>query len=132
MRLGASRDKFALNCLFGKGRDSGLAALKRVKRARNSVAASLPLALVFAPGIFLLALGVCVLAAPQFVTLVLAILFLSLGLGAIILAVRLLELKGKLERMSQKIEARIMFVGPETPHPQDPANEQILKKVILH
>ncbi len=68
--------------------------------------------MVFGPGIFFLAIGICALLAPQLVVAVLAALFLFLGGLMCAIAWKFIQLKKRFEKACKNFEARVYFEKP--------------------
>lgn len=87
--------------------------------------------LVILPGIFFMCLGLAVLVAPKLILLLIACFFVTFGLLACSVALKILALKRKIEIFSSQIEARLIIEPGKTGSMQ---SGELLdsKKVVFH
>lgn len=101
-----------------------------LNKIRESVKAYAP---AFAPGMFLIALGLVVCLAPTLVIGVIAGFFLFLGAMLCILAWRVVQLKRKIESAAKQFQSRVIVQGVNL-DPDVLREMEILetKKIVLH
>jgi len=90
------------------------------------------LVLIFMPGLFFAAMGVCALIAPQLLIAAISGFFLFLGLVFSLLAWKLIQLKKRFEKVARNFEARVYLEGFDTGCFADDEQGFEQKKVIFH
>lgn len=103
---------------------------KSFDRVKDGIAAYAP---AFAPGLFLITLGLVVCLAPTLVIGVMAGFFLFLGGMLCVLAWRVIQLKIKIEAAAKQFQSRVIVQGVNL-DPDVLSQIEIIdqKKIVLH
>lgn len=87
----------------------------------------------FAPGIFLISLGVLACLAPSLVIGIVAGFFIFLGTLVCVMAWRLIQLKRKFDKVAKQFQGRVFVQGLNL-EPQVVEDIEVIdhKKIVLH
>lgn len=86
----------------------------------------------FAPGLFLIAMGVVVIIAPRLILGALAALFIFIGVLGCYVAWKISQFKKKLQEMAQQVEVQYHSEAARTRHPDVELGESDYKKIVFH
>lgn len=85
-----------------------------------------------APGLFFFLIGAVTLIAPQLVITVIATIFFFLGAVVCAIGWKLMQLKGRVEKMARQFEGRVIVQGVNINPDVTSESESEQKKIIFH
>lgn len=86
----------------------------------------------FAPGLFLIVMGLVVIIAPRLILGALASLFIFVGVLACYVAWKISQFKKKLQKMAEQVEVHYHSEATRTHRPDVELNESDYKKIVFH